>query len=175
MGKHLAEEDMGDDGHPLPPFEKTTFEDPNSWIDDAVKESQKHNRHSLDLLEAGMDETNPKDLIGMTKAPLELVPPAAIIHMAMAMKNGAAKYGPYNWRDKKVQAMVYIGAAQRHLLSYLDREDDASDSGVHHLAHAMACLGILLDAFETGNLIDNRPTKGVAAELLERFTEKRDG
>jgi Domain of unknown function (DUF5664) len=116
------------------------------------------------------DTTNPKDLIGLTKPRLDLVPPALEIHVARAMENGAAKFGPYNWRDKKVRATVYIAAAKRHLIQYLDGQDLASDSGVHHLAHAAACCGILLDAEATGSLLDDRPAKGAAAQLIEKFT-----
>lgn len=99
---------------------------------------------------------NPKDKIGLTKVPLRLIPPVALIHTATALGNGAAKYGPYNWRDFPISLTVYIEATQRHLLALLDGEDYAPDSGIHHAAHAAACLAILLDARETGNLIDDR-------------------
>lgn len=116
--------------------------------------------------------TNPKDLLGIKKPPLSLVPSAGLIHEAMAMKNGAAKYGPFNFREKKVQAMIYADAAFRHLLAWIDGEETADDSGVHHLGHARACLGILLDAQECGNLIDNRPMKGSAARLIGELSDK---
>lgn len=116
------------------------------------------------------DLTNPKDLLGIKKPQLWLVPPSALIHEAMAMKNGADKYGAYNWRLKKVRAVIYIDAALRHLQQYLDGEDVAEDSKCHHLAHARACCGIVLDALETGNLVDDRPTKGSAAEVIKRLT-----
>lgn len=116
---------------------------------------------------------NPKDLIGVKKAPLHLVPPAAIIHEAMAMKNGAAKYGPYNWRAKNVIASIYVAAAQRHIMAWFDGEEVAGDSGVHHLGHARACLGIILDAQETDSLHDDRPLPGAAARLIAELEEKR--
>jgi len=99
-----------------------------------------------------------------------LVPPAAIIHEAKAMMDGAQKYGPYNWRENSVAASVYIAAAMRHIYSWLDGEELAEDSECHHLGHARACLGLLLDALETGNLVDDRPIKGAAADLIKRFT-----
>lgn len=117
---------------------------------------------------------NPKDIIGRTKPPLELIPPSALVHEAMAMKIGAVKYTPYNWRDKKVSAMCYLGACLRHVLSLIDGEDYAPDSGVHHAAHARACMGIFLDAMETKNLVDDRPPKGKCAEILTRYTECRE-
>lgn len=113
---------------------------------------------------------NPKDLIGKTKVSLSKVPTSAIIHEARAMMDGAAKYGPYNWRDKRVLASIYVDACLRHLTAWFDGEECAEDSGVHHLGHARACLGILIDAMETGNLKDDRPKPGPVARLLTQFT-----
>lgn len=125
----------------------------------------------MDDKNEGYPDDNPKSRIGIKKVQLHLVPPAATIHEALAMADGAAKYGPYNWRENKVAASVYISAAQRHLAAYLDGERVAGDSGVHHLGHARACLGIILDAEETGNLVDDRPCPGAAAEMLARYVE----
>lgn len=115
---------------------------------------------------------NPKDLLGIKKVPLGLVPPAALIHEAMAMKDGARKYGPFNWRTKKVKASIYVDAALRHILAWADGEELAADSGNHHLGHARACLGILLDAQATDSLHDDRPVPGATARLLAEFEEK---
>jgi hypothetical protein len=110
--------------------------------------------------EAIPDTTNPKDLLGVKKVSTSKFPAAALIHGAHAMMNGADKYGPYNWRGNKVRATIYLDACERHLIAYREREQIAADSGVHHLGHAIACLAIILDAEETGNLIDDRPEKG---------------
>lgn len=118
------------------------------------------------------DESNPKDLIGAKKVSLSKLPSAGIVHGAHAMMDGAAKYGPYNWREKKVQASIYVDAAMRHLLAWFDGEETAEDSGVHHLGHAIACAAILLDAQEGGHLIDDRPLNGKTAEILKRLNEK---
>lgn len=112
------------------------------------------------------DDTNPKDLIGVTKCPLRFVPPALAIEAAPAMANGAAKYGPYNWRSKKVRMTVYLEAIQRHLYALLDGEDIAADSGATHVGHIAACCGIIADARAGGNLIDDRPVKGPAPAML---------
>jgi len=112
------------------------------------------------------DDANPKDAIGRTKAPLRLIPPVALVHQALAHRNGSEKYGAYNWRDKKVQASVYYEACLRHLLAWYDGEEVASDSGVHHLGHAIASLNILLDAQSIDCLIDDRPPHGGQAVAL---------
>ena len=118
------------------------------------------------------DQTNPKDLLGIKKVQINLVPPSIIVYIGLAMENGASKYGPYNYRAKKVKASIYVAAAQRHLLQWWDGEELASDSGVPHLAHAAACLAILVDANVTGNLVDDRPIPGVASKLIEKYERK---
>lgn len=111
---------------------------------------------------------NPKDKIGVTKVALELVPATSMIYEALAMADGARKYGPYNWRENEVQANIYIGAALRHINAWYNGEEVAEDSGVHHLGHAKACLGIILDSLECGKLVDNRPLPAPVGDLLKR-------
>jgi hypothetical protein len=115
---------------------------------------------------------NPKQRHGDRKVNLALVPPAADVYMALAFTEGARKYGPYNWRAKSVEIMTYIGAAKRHLDAYLDGQDNDPDTGYPHIAHALACLGIIADATETGCAVDNRPPAGAASDLLKRYEKK---
>ena len=121
--------------------------------------------------------SNPKDQLGIRKVPLHLNPPAALIYMALGFWDGAVKYGPFNWREEKVSFSVYYAATMRHLLALLDGEWDASDSGKPHLAHALACLAIIADAYENGTLVDDRPKPGAAPRLLEEWREenKKEG
>lgn len=117
---------------------------------------------------------NPKDLIGAKKISISKLPAIGILHGAHAMMNGADKYGPYNWRDKAVQASIYVDAAMRHLTSFFEGQEIATDSGVHHLGHAIACCAILLDAQATGHLIDDRPVCGdpdKVDRLLQQLAE----
>src|ERR1039457_6291929 len=120
------------------------------------------------------NELNPKDRLGVRKVSLTKLPPAALAHAGFAMMNGAEKYGPHNWRDKPVIASIYVDAAERHLNAWFDGEEDAADSGAHHLGHAVACLAIILDAQESGNLIDDRPAagRGTFCRVLERLNAK---
>lgn len=123
------------------------------------------------VAQAGGDGENPKDRVGVRKPPLHLIPPAAEVLESVVMALGAKKYGgAFNWRTTNVNASVYVAAARRHLLQWFDGQDDDAESGVSHLAHARACLGILLDALATGHLVDDRPSPGVSAELIEQLT-----
>jgi hypothetical protein len=114
---------------------------------------------------------NPKTAFGAQKPDLSLIPPVALHHCALAFENGAAKYGPFNWRENSVEARTYVAASLRHLCDWLDGAEHSSDTSppVHNLGHVMACCAILLDAQELGNLIDDRPLPGKSADVLERL------
>ncbi len=110
---------------------------------------------------------NPKDKIGSLSVDFTLCPQSAYIEWALGHMDGATKYGPYNWRVEPIQARTYIAAAIRHLTDFLEDEQKAPDSGVHHLGHAMSCCAILIDAEACGTLIDDRPVKGNGSKRLE--------
>jgi hypothetical protein len=115
--------------------------------------------------------SNPKDVLAASeqRVLLHLIPSPALAHTAQALMDGARKYGPYNWREEGVSAVTYISATMRHLRDWLDGEELAEDSKVHHLGHAMACLAIILDGIEVGNLVDDRPLSAPTAAIHERM------
>lgn len=115
--------------------------------------------------------TNPKDLEGNKKPRISLVPPSSIIHLANSFKEGADKYGAYNWRTNKVQLMIYLDAIMRHVLAIIDGEDIDPESkvGKLHIDGVLASAAVVIDALEGGNLIDNRPPKGNAGELIRKL------
>nr|DAU76344.1 MAG TPA: hypothetical protein [Caudoviricetes sp.] len=119
---------------------------------------------------AGYPDDNPKTAVGLTKPSLSAVPPIAMFHLGKAMSDGMRKYGKMNYREKKVSSSIYYDAALRHLMAWYDGEQIASDSGVHHLGHAMACMAILLDAEALGQLNDDRPTPGPLPAFLAANT-----
>jgi len=86
------------------------------------------------------------------------------------MAEGGMKYGPYNYREDEVAATVYCAAALRHIFDWMCGEEMAPDSGIHHLGHAKACCGILVDAQACGSLIDDRYKTEAYAELLKMYT-----
>lgn len=99
---------------------------------------------------------NLKTIAGAGKPKTSPVPPIAILALGAAMQDGANKYGRFNWRTSEVTASVFFDAMMRHLLMWYAGEDKAPDSKVNHLAHLMAGAAILLDAMQTGVLIDDR-------------------
>ncbi|MDO5647356.1 dATP/dGTP diphosphohydrolase domain-containing protein [Paracoccus sp. (in: a-proteobacteria)] len=103
-----------------------------------------------------VDGSNPKDLIGNTKPDYQNVPLGPLYEIGKALLDGTRKYGRFNWRDQPVSANVYINAARRHLDKWAAKEELADDSKVHHLAHAAACLMILIDAQAHDSLKDDR-------------------
>lgn len=135
------------------------------WLHD-IEMTRYNQKHGIEPL-----TPNPKDACGELKPSLHLIPASAQIAEALVLKHGADKYGPYNWRETNPKAVCYYDAATRHLLSWLDGEDNDPESGISHLAHVRACMGILIDAFETGCVDDNRPAIGTASELIRKFTK----
>lgn len=119
---------------------------------------------------SGAPDSNPKTRFGMAKPALSLIPGTARVLLAAAFADGCKKYGPANWRVDPVSASTYLNAAERHVTSWQDGEENAADSGVHHLAHAAACLLILLDAQANGTLLDDRPPAGRTADLIRELT-----
>jgi len=135
------------------------------------------------------NDRNPKTAQGMKKVPLHLVPPVAVAMEAQALfyggylaarADGGRGYEPYNWRDDEISVSTYVSACKRHIDAFWDGENLDPDSGFHHIGHARACLGIMLDAMMIGKCIDDRPkTHGafskVCAEHKKHMSEMLDG
>lgn len=110
--------------------------------------------------------TNPKDRAATSRLDLSLFPETAIAYGALAMTEGDCKYGGYNWREAGVLASVYYAAARRHLGKWWDGQDDDPKTWVPHLANALACIAVIIDAVHACQLKDDRPPRTGFAELL---------
>lgn len=117
-----------------------------------------------------LKETNPKDAIGCNKIPFHLFPETATIYGTLGLLDGALKYGRGNWREAGVKISIYYDACRRHMDAYFEGEDIDPDSGLPHLAHAMACIAILIDAFAANKLVDDRAYKGGYRKLINEMT-----
>lgn len=127
-------------------------------------------------------ETNPKDAVGVRKAPLSTVPAGVLMEIGLAMLEGARKYGRHNYRVTGVRASVYYDAALRHLMDWWEGTDIDPDSGLSHVTKALACLTVLRDAEINGMLEDDRPPgqplhlaylNKRAAELIDKYPDAK--
>lgn len=116
--------------------------------------------------------TNPKDRIATARLDLTLVPDTATAYCALGMTEGDYKYGGYNYRPAGVSANVYVAACRRHLAKWYNGEDHDPKTMVPHLASAIACIAILIDSLETGNMKDDRPPRANVGGLLDKMEEK---
>lgn len=114
--------------------------------------------------------TNPKDRVGTNKAGMSIVPIRVVAELGVAMTEGALKYGPYNYRESGVRGSIYFDATLRHLFAWWEGEDIDPDSGLSHVAKAIASLAVLRDGMMQGNWTDDRAPKveSFYPELHER-------
>ena len=124
----------------------------------------------LTLLDTTVKQSNPKDAIGSDKLPIHLWPTTATIMGSIGLLDGMLKYGRSNFRGIGVRASIYVDACQRHLNAWFEGDDCDPDSGVPHLAHALACLAILVDAQAAGKLNDDRMVEGGYRKLVTELT-----
>lgn len=107
-------------------------------------------------------DTNPKDSVGVKKAPLSTLPANVLAEIGVAMLEGACKYGRHNYRAVGVRASVYYDATIRHLFAWWEGEDIDPDSGLSHITKAITSLMVLRDAMTRGMVADDRPPKSEA-------------
>jgi hypothetical protein len=101
---------------------------------------------------------NPKETQALRddKPRLDLLEPAADEQIARALATGAERYGLRNFTESPIKARIYIGAIRRHVAAYLAGEEAAEDTGIHHLAHAGACIHVVLASIAAGTFVDDR-------------------
>ena len=119
-----------------------------------------------------METPNPKDLIGVNKIPYSCLPAPVVAEVAVAMYEGALKYGRNNYREAKVISSIYLDATKRHMDAFLEGEDIDPDSDIHHLSKAIASLMVLRDGIISDQWIDDRPIQISDKEWMIRLNEK---
>jgi hypothetical protein len=117
-------------------------------------------------------ETNPKDAVGVKKAPLSVVPMNVVHELGIAMLEGARKYGRHNYREAGVRASVYFDATHRHVNAWWEGEDLDPDSGLSHITKAIATLTVLRDCMMQHKWEDDRPPKVVNALWLSNLNAR---
>jgi hypothetical protein len=116
-------------------------------------------------------DSNPKDSCGIRKAPLHNVPCRILFEVGLAFMEGARKYGSHNYRKVGVRASVYYDAIMRHVMSWWEGEDIDPESGIPHLAKAIASIFVLRDSLFIGNCEDDRPLKYPEGLKLDELNE----
>ena len=109
------------------------------------------------MLDDLVKESNPKDAIGVLKAPTTTIPKTVMAEIGVGMLEGALKYGRHNYRAIGVRTSVYLDAAMRHLIRFEEGEDIDPDSDLSHIIKAITSLVVLRDAMIQGKCIDDRP------------------
>lgn len=135
------------------------------------REVQKE-EHKAAPFEANTKESNPKDVIGVTKAPMSIIPMQVIHEVGLGLLEGSLKYGSYNYRVAGVRFSVYYDATQRHLNSFLEGEDIDPASGINHITKAIASLVVLRDGMLNDKFIDDRPPKPLNENWMEDINKK---
>jgi hypothetical protein len=120
------------------------------------QKAQEALREQLEKLGKQLTDLKPRGV----KAPLNLLPLRPLQAIAAVIEHGAVKYAPWNWQDpKQRQAAIteLYAALLRHTFAASDpsEPDIDEESGLHHMAHAGACVLILL--YKLGQ--DYQPSK----------------
>lgn len=89
------------------------------------------------------------------KAALSILTPESLSYEARAFEYGAQKYSKNNYKLGMSWSRV-SDAALRHLVAWAAGEDMDPESGLNHLAHAKACLGMLIYYIEKKVGTDDR-------------------
>lgn len=125
--------------------------------------------------------SNPKDAVGIRKAPMSTVPMGVMAEVGVAMLEGAVKYGRHNYRAVGVRTSVYFDAAMRHLIAFWEGEDIDPDSGMSHITKAITTLTVLRDAQMQSKCEDDRPPRSenfygrlndAAGKLIDKYADK---
>lgn len=82
------------------------------------------------------------------KPDYSLIPPNALEELVKVLTMGKNKYSRDNWRFLEDAENRYFAAAQRHLWALRKGEIYDIESGLHHAAHAAACVLFLIELNE---------------------------
>jgi hypothetical protein len=119
----------------------------------------------------GTKDSNPKDLIGSSKLPLSIVPGSTKAYLALGHLEGHTKYGYFNWRHAGVKLSIYLDALERHIEKLKGGEWEDKLTRVPHIANAITCISIIIDAHECGKLVDDRPSGAPISEIIDRMSD----
>lgn len=85
----------------------------------------------------------------------DLLPGDALDQIAQVLTYGADKYSPRNWESGMAWGRLFA-ALMRHCWAFWRGEDADPETGMHHIAHAGACVLMLLASVGRGIGTDDR-------------------
>jgi hypothetical protein len=118
---------------------------------------------------AQVKPSNPKEAVGCKKLPMHLVSGIVKAYQAIAHYLGNVKYGAWNYAAEGARASTYMAAMNRHMDRWWLGEENDSVDGTPHLANALACINILIECQQRGNLNDDRPPSFDLGPLYEKL------
>jgi hypothetical protein len=128
----------------------------------------------IDPVEEGL-EPHPKRETAIKhdsgKPRMSLISPIASFKLAEVMTDGESKYNAHNWRNGFKWSRI-VDAALRHIEIWNAGMDKDPDSGRSNLAHAAACIMMLLEFEETHKELDDRYK--LPDEILNKLYPKKD-
>ena len=98
-----------------------------------------------DFIKASQTATTGGRKIDGNKLEYGLLPPLALEETVKVLTFGAQKYERDNWQVVPDSKRRYFDALQRHVWAWKQGEQIDTESGIHHLAHAMCCLMFLYE------------------------------
>jgi hypothetical protein len=161
-------------------------EDPALAVVDvaAAVSSQSANPHPEDGSDTSVEfpvppAVNPKEVAagGEGRIPWQALPVRPLVGAALAMGEGAHKYGRHNYRKTRIKSSVYFDSTLRHFFAWWEGEDIDAASGLHHIDKTIAGLLVLRDAQLRGMSDDDRPPAcdaGWIGEAGSEFGRMRD-
>ena len=98
-----------------------------------------------DFIKASQTATTGGRKFDGNKLEYGLLPPLALEETVKVLTFGAQKYERDNWQVVPDSKRRYFDALQRHVWAWKQGEQIDTESGIHHLAHAMCCLMFLYE------------------------------
>ena len=84
------------------------------------------------------------------KLRVDLVTTEMFEELAKVLTFGSSKYGDRNWEKGLTLCANHLAAAKRHILEWEKGVDLDHESGLSHLSHALANLGMCVTQIQRG-------------------------
>lgn len=105
------------------------------------------------------------------KSKIHYIPAEIILGMGHAFEMGAEKHGPYSFRDNPIDYTELIDSTMRHLLAFMNGEDNDPESGLPHLWHAGCNIGMLEWTRVNAPEKDDRPKKSLGRNIINSLQD----